>query len=183
MSGGRPDNAGVAFSWYRRLPPAARAVYRASDRVAVVVLPDPLRLQVLADTLQRALRSGDPVAVAAVCQQLADGITGQLAIPAVQVRVLSVRPHDDGGELHGLYEPAASRRRARISVWMRTAKQRRVVAFRAFLRTVLHELCHHIDYEYLALDESFHTEGFYRRESGLFRQPVPVPEQRELPLV
>jgi hypothetical protein len=173
----------VAFSWYRRLSPAARAVYRASDRIGNVVLPAPRRLQPLADELQRVLLRGDPVAVTAVCQRLADGITGQLAIPAVRVSVLSVRPRDAGGELHGLYEPAGVRRRARISVWMRTARQRRVVAFRAFLRTLLHELCHHIDYEYLALDESFHTEGFYRRESGLFRQICRVPEQQELALV
>ena len=142
-----------------------------------------MRLRPLADSLQRVLLRGDPAPVAVVCQRLADGIAGQLAIPRVQIRVLDVRPHDTGGELHGLYEPADGRRRARISVWMRTAKQRRVVAYRSFLRTVLHELCHHIDYEYLKLDESFHTEGFYKRESGLFRQLVPVPEQRELALV
>ena len=48
-----------------------------------------------------------------------------------------------------------------------------MVAFRTFLRTLLHELGHHLDYEYLRLAESFHTEGFFRRESSLFRQLVP----------
>jgi hypothetical protein len=56
---------------------------------------------------------------------------------------------------------------------MRTAKQRRVVAFRTFLRTLLHEVGHHMDYALLGLRESFHTEGFYRRESSLFHQLVP----------
>jgi hypothetical protein len=158
-------------------------VYRASDRIGNVELPDPLRLQPLPDALRRALSRGDPAAVTAVCQLLADGITGQLAIPVVRMQVMGARPHDAGGELHGLYEPGDGRRAARISVWMRTARHRRVVAFRSFLRTVLHELCHHIDYEYLRLDESFHTEGFYRRESGLFRQLVSIPEQLELTLV
>jgi len=55
-------------------------------------------------------------------------------------------------------------------VWMRTAKHRRVVAFRTYLRTLLHELCHHLDYELLKLPDSFHTEGFYRRESSLVHQ-------------
>jgi hypothetical protein len=56
---------------------------------------------------------------------------------------------------------------------MRTARQRRVVAFRTFLRTLLHELGHHLDYEHLRLADSFHTEGFYKRESSLFHQLVP----------
>jgi hypothetical protein len=56
---------------------------------------------------------------------------------------------------------------------MRTAKQKRVVAFKTFLRTLLHELCHHLDYELLKLPDSFHTDGFYKRESSLFHQLVP----------
>jgi hypothetical protein len=59
---------------------------------------------------------------------------------------------------------------------MRTARHRRVVAFRTFLRTLLHEIGHHIDYEHLRLADSFHTEGFFRRESSLFRQLVPEAE-------
>ena len=55
---------------------------------------------------------------------------------------------------------------------MRTAQRQQVVAFKSFLRTLLHELCHHLDYEHLALDDSFHTEGFYQRESSLFHQIV-----------
>jgi hypothetical protein len=58
---------------------------------------------------------------------------------------------------------------------MRTARQRRVVAFRTYLRTLLHELGHHLDYRYLKLADSFHTQGFYQRESSLFHQLVPGP--------
>jgi hypothetical protein len=46
----------------------------------------------------------------------------------------------------------------------------RVVAFRTFLRTLVHELGHHLDYRYLKLGGSQHTEGFFRRESSLVRQ-------------
>jgi hypothetical protein len=56
---------------------------------------------------------------------------------------------------------------------MRTARHRRVVAFRTFLRTLLHEIGHHVDYERLGLADSFHTEGFFKRESSLFKQLVP----------
>ena len=50
---------------------------------------------------------------------------------------------------------------------MRTARRRQVVAFKSFLRTVCHEVCHHLDYELFALEETFHTDGFYKRESSL----------------
>jgi hypothetical protein len=72
--------------------------------------------------------------------------------------------------LHGLYVPTQGRTPAVITVWMRTAQRRQVVAFRSFLRTLLHEICHHIDYELFLLEESYHTEGFYKRESSLFHQ-------------
>jgi hypothetical protein len=51
-----------------------------------------------------------------------------------------------------------------------TGQRGRVVKFRTFLRTVLHELCHHLDYELYRLPETFHTEGFYKRESHLLKQ-------------
>ena len=85
---------------------------------------------------------------------------------------MAVRPHNDWEELQGYYSPARAKKAARITLWMRTARRRQVVAFRSFLRTLLHELCHHLDYELLGLEESFHTEGFYRRESSLFHQLV-----------
>ena len=59
-----------------------------------------------------------------------------------------------------------------MSVWMRTAQRKQVVRYRTFLRTLVHELCHHLDYELLKLPETFHTEGFYARESALVRDLV-----------
>jgi len=50
---------------------------------------------------------------------------------------------------------------------MRTAARKDVVAFKTFLRTLIHELCHHLDYELYKMPETFHTEGFYKRESTL----------------
>jgi hypothetical protein len=81
--------------------------------------------------------------------------------------VMAQRPSDDYGELHGLYEPEDAGRCARITVWMRTARRQQVVAFRSFLRTLAHEWCHHLDYELYRLPETFHTEGFYKRESSI----------------
>jgi hypothetical protein len=72
------------------------------------------------------------------------------------------------GELHGLYQSAG--RAQLISVWMFTAKREQVVAYRTFLRTLIHEVCHHLDYELFQLGDSFHTTGFFRRESSLVHQ-------------
>jgi len=85
----------------------------------------------------------------------------------VRIVVMARRPSDDYGELHGLYEPEDAGRSARITVWMRTARREQVVAFRSFLRTLVHEWCHHLDYEFYRLPETLHTEGFYKRESSL----------------
>jgi hypothetical protein len=110
--------------------------------------------------------------VTAAAAALALGLARGLAVAPLEVRVLAVRPSSGGGELHGLYT-REERRPAAIQLWMRTARHRKVVAFRTFLRTLLHEVGHHLDYELLRLPDSLHTEGFFKRESSLFRQLVP----------
>ncbi|HEC12690.1 MAG TPA: hypothetical protein ENI80_05500 [Acidiferrobacteraceae bacterium] len=167
----------MPFAYYRRLTKKQRQIYDQSDRVQALTLPAPEKLTPFVERLVSALKSERRTTVEAACRNLIDGVTDQLGVPAVRLRVMAVRPSDDSGELHGEYELALNRRRASICVWMRTAKRRQVVAFRSFLRTVLHELCHHLDYTLLNLDDSFHTEGFYKRESSLFNQLMAKPPQ------
>lgn len=162
----------MPYAYYARLSKANKAVYRRSDAIATVQLEAAGRLRPLARRLARALAAERRAAVETSVRELCAALLADIGAPPITVKVLAVRPSDDWGELHGLYEPAQRRRRARITVWMRTARHRRVVAFRAFLRTVLHELCHHLDYETLGLEESFHTAGFFKRESSLFKQIV-----------
>jgi hypothetical protein len=163
---GRPS--GTRPAWYRRLPPSLQRVAEQSDRVSSL----PLRAgPALADAvllLPDALRSEDAARVEAVAQRIADGVCGALGVTQLRVRIDGQRPHDRRGELHGLYLPANGSGRDRITLWMRTAKRGQVVAYRTFLRTLLHELCHHLDYTYLHLRDSLHTQGFYQRESSLF---------------
>lgn len=49
-----------------------------------------------------------------------------------------------------------------------------------FLWTLLHELCHHLDYELLRFPDSLHTEGFTKRKSSLFGrlmgEELPAPD-------
>ncbi len=162
----------MPFAYYQRLSARERAIYRKSDAVTSVTLPRPSELQPLVEELRQALATEERRAVEAAAGALALGLVVQLELPPVRIEVLAVRPSADWGELHGLYTREAART-PRIQLWMRTAHHKRIVAFRTFLRTLVHEIGHHVDYERLALADSFHTEGFFRRESSLFHQLVP----------
>ncbi len=162
----------MPFAYYDRLSARDRAIYRASDATPSLALPQAERLRPLVEGLRQALEREDRREVEAAASGLALALARHLALPPVGIQVLAVRPSAGWGELHGLYT-RDERRPSRIQLWMRTARHRRVVAFRTFLRTLLHEMGHHVDYELLRLEDSFHTEGFFKRESSLFHQLVP----------
>jgi len=145
-----------------------------------VRLPRPAELLPAVESLGAALASEDRAAVQRATERMIRGLTDALGVPPVKVEVLAARPHAKWGELHGLYT-AERGRTPKIQLWMRTAKQRRVVAFRTYLRTLLHEVGHHLDYALLRLRDSYHTEGFYKRESSLFKQLVPEPRAAAAP--
>jgi hypothetical protein len=163
----------MAFAYYSKLSRAQQAIYRKSDEITQIQLRRPAELWPLRSALETALAAEDRPRTQAASDRLIRGLTDAFGIQAVRVEVLAARPHARWGELHGLYE-AERGQRPKITLWMRTAKQRRVVAFRTFLRTLLHEVGHHLDYTLLNLEDSFHTEGFYKRESSLFHQLVPA---------
>ena len=163
----------MKFAYYQRLSKKGRAIYDRSDAIRSVTLPDAPALREIVSVLKAGLDADDRVVVEAAAGRLALGITRLLEVEPVVVSVLAVRPAMTGGELHGLYT-RDGRSRPRIRVWMRTARHRRVVAFKTFLRTLLHEVGHHLDFTLWSLPESFHTEGFFRRESSLFNQLVPA---------
>jgi hypothetical protein len=157
----------MPFAYYARLSSARQRTYRKSDAIEKLDLPSGVAAGPKVARIRGALVREDRAAVRAACQDLIDALVAGYRVPKIRARVLAKRPADDDGELHGLYEPDEAGAPARITVWMRTAARRDVVAFKTFLRTLIHELCHHLDYELFELDETFHTEGFYKRESSL----------------
>jgi hypothetical protein len=167
----------MVFSYYNKLSITQKRIYRKSDEVHAVPLPDVETLRPLIVRLTSALELENRELTEEICRTLAASMAGRLGIAPLRVKVLAVRPSATWGELHGLYELAEDKASAVITLWMRTAKHRRIVAFRAFLRTLLHEFCHHLDYHLYRLPDSFHTEGFYKRESSLFHQLFPMNEQ------
>lgn len=162
----------MAFSYYNRLTRTQKGIYEKSDSIASVSLPAHPVLGNAVDELERALGTGNRPLTRVASHKFISLLANLLRVTPVRVEVLAVRPSQKWGELHGLYTPGAGRDPPSITVWMRTAQRRQVVAFRTFLRTLIHELCHHLDYELLRLPESFHTEGFYKRESSLVHQLV-----------
>ena len=163
----------MPFSYYARLTPKQKRIYDESDRIGGAV--ELYRPELHRDRIARlaaALESGERSVTEKAAQELADGLTQAFGVPRLRVRVQERRPSWQTGELHGLYE-ADTKGRFTVSLWMRTARRVQVVKFKTFLRTLLHELCHHLDYQRFGLADSFHTEGFYRRESSLVRQLVP----------
>jgi hypothetical protein len=166
----------MRFAFYDRLPADSKRTYRKSDAIRRIDLPEGAAMVPLARAIETALVGAERAAVERACQALVDALNAQLATPPIRVRVLERRPANSGGELQGLYEPdEVTGGVARITVWMRTAQRVQVVRFRTFLRTLLHEVCHHLDYELYQLDETFHTEGFYARESAMTRDVLGEP--------
>ena len=165
----------MPFAYYSRLTRAQQRVYRRSDAIGAVPFAGAAACRPLVAGVAQALASGDRGRNEVAAQALFDRLTGALGVPPVRAEVLAARPSRDWGELHGLYTQSERGQRARITLWMRTAQRRQVVATRTFFRTLIHELCHHLDYALLKLPDSFHTEGFYRRESSLLRQLLGEP--------
>jgi hypothetical protein len=169
------------FAYYDRLTASEKATYRKSDAVAVIPLPDAPALAHLVVDLELALSSGKRAKVAAATTALSDALLRQLGAPVVKIHVREVRPQIEGGELHGLYTFATEKKAPKLEVWMRTAAHAKTVKFRTYLRTLLHEILHHLDVTLLGLDDSFHTEGFFRRESSLVRQLLGIPPRNAEP--
>lgn len=162
----------MPFAYYQRLSRREQAVYRQSDAVTALRVPGVEVLRPHVEALRAALGAADGEAIARAAFAICAGLSRALGAAPPRLEIHAVRPRGETHELHGLYVPGVEGPPV-IRVWMRTARHGRVVAFRTFLRTLLHEVLHHLDFEVLGLEGSFHTEGFFKRESSLFHQLVP----------
>jgi len=160
--------AGRKFSYYRKLSANQKKIYDQSDAITEITLPQASRFSLCVRDLRKWLEAEDKVEVQKAAQRLVNGLAEVFEVPRVAIKVLAKRPSRNWGELHGLYEEDDGSHPV-ITVWMRTAQRKQVVAFKTFLRTIIHEFMHHLDYRRLRLADSFHTEGFYKRESALIK--------------
>ncbi len=163
------------MSFYRRLSAAQKREYERSDARPTLPLAPAPALAEAAGEVVAAIGNESPAKVRRAAQRLVDEIctrlsarSGRRVPPSPRVRVLRTRPRVAKSEFHGLYTRFASGE-SEIKVWMFTAAHGHVVKARTFLRTLLHEVCHHVDMTLLDLPHSLHTLGFHARESSLLR--------------
>jgi hypothetical protein len=157
-------------NYRHRLSRARQRIYDRSNNTPSIRLTASVTLRRAVAALPAVLPSADRSRVERVSQVIADEISLALRVPTVRLIVGGTRPSNTRGELHGLYTPGEEGKSSTIHLWMMTAKRQVVVKPRTYLRTLLHEVCHHLDYALLRLPDSLHTEGFYQRESSLFHQ-------------
>jgi len=167
----------MPFPYYDNLSAAKKRIYRKSDALESISLENPGRIHPVTIELKKSLGDNKRRDVAKYASRICRLVCEGLGAEALVVKVKSRRPSSSAEELQGLYERTEGEA-AVLTVWMKTAAKGQVVAFKSFIRTVLHELCHHIDYAHFDLDDSLHTEGFFKREASLYRQIVPVDLQK-----
>jgi hypothetical protein len=172
--------------FFYRLSARAQRTYLKGDAIERLdLVPGPAAFSLTA-ALMRALEFGAPSPVERAAQALVSELCRLLSVRSVRVEVRSVRPRNAISELHGIFYPRGPGRRATaatargiataqrptdplIVLWMRTAQRHDVVKPKTLLRTLMHELCHYLDYALLKLEDSFHNSGFFKRESFLVR--------------
>lgn len=154
-------------AFFYRLSPRAQRCYLRSDSIDRLDLEPAAAVLDRVNALLGALQDGALAAIQGAAQALAGELCRSLGVGPVSLQVRGVRPHNARGELHGIFYPEA--RPPLIVLWMRTARRREVVKPKTFLRTLVHELVHYLDYSLLKLGDSFHTRGFFKRESFLVR--------------
>ena len=161
-----PPKASLPAFFYR-LSAHAQRCYLQSNAIENFAgfAPDRIVTQRLSALIE-ALESRGPRDVQSGAESLMTALCHAFGVTPIRVEVLGVRPHNSRGELHGLFRLT---RPPEIQLWMRTAQRHAVVKPRTFVRTLLHELCHYLDYSLLKLDDSYHTMGFFKRESFLVR--------------
>ncbi|HEY2663508.1 MAG TPA: hypothetical protein VGI47_04160 [Candidatus Binataceae bacterium] len=164
-------------AFFYRLSPLAQRCYLQSDSIDRFALDAHPRLNDLMGALGEAIVRGSIVSIRNAGQRLCDHICNELRVTGVPIQVRGVRPSNARGELHGIYYPNA--RPPFIVLWMRTAQRHDVVKPKTLARTLMHELAHHLDFHLFNLRDSFHTRGFFKRESYLMRIGWP---QRRPPL-
>jgi hypothetical protein len=179
-----PRRAAELPRFFYRLSARAQRCYLKSDSIERFELNPGAMAFSLTDALMRALAGSAPVVVERTAQALVSELCRLVAVRPVRVEVRGVRPRNHFGELHGIFYPrgpsvrdattaramaAARPHEPLIVLWMRTAQRHDVVKPKTFFRTLMHELGHYLDYALLRLEDSYHSSGFFKRESFLVR--------------
>lgn len=118
--------------------------------------------------LAQKLLQIDPARRGPLSQRLLDALADELKVPRLRLHF-----HDkpqkhkvEDGRLtykeYAHYDPEDG-----ITVYNKTAVRQKYLAPKSYLDTIVHEFLHHLDYELLKLNHTYHTQGFYSRLGDL----------------
>jgi hypothetical protein len=100
-------------------------------------------------------------------QTLSDMICKSLRINNLPIKLKGARPQSSRGTTHGSYTRNISKKTFYITLYGITPKTKKIVAAKTLIKTLIHEIMHHYDFEKLKMNSSNHTTGFYKRISTL----------------
>src|SRR5689334_15285311 len=106
----------MPFAYFDRLSAPRKAVYLRSDAIERVALPAGAPLTPIVQQIEEELQAERRKEVEAAARALVSELVRRLKVPPVRVKVLTVRPSGNWGELHGLYEPEEDGASALITV-------------------------------------------------------------------
>jgi len=137
------------------------------ERSNVILHLDYLPSQ-LAASLARELLDIHPELRGPLSQQLLDLLATELRVSPVKLRFKNEpqKHRRKNGRLtykeYAFYESDGT-----ITIFNITAVRRQYLAPKSYLDTLIHEFLHHLDYELLKLQHTYHTKGFYSRLGDL----------------
>jgi hypothetical protein len=98
-------------------------------------------------------------------QILSDMICKTLRIENLPIKLKGARPTSNRGTTHGTYTRNINKKTFFITLYGITPKTKKIVAPKTLIKTLIHEIMHHYDFEKLGFNSSNHTTGFYKRIS------------------
>lgn len=124
------------------------------------------------------MKAGTSVDARRACAEFLAVASGFYRVSTPGIRVLAARPlkvrESWATELFGDYNPETML----IRLWMRTAVRKEITSFGTFLSPLCHEFCHHLDFQRLRFQDSWHTRGFYERTATLYHHARGTPPKR-----
>lgn len=142
---------------------AHRDYERSNDVLELSVVPEP-EARSAASVLREALLANDKALVEQASQSIVTSLCHSIGARDLLVKVGYKRLVRGRVQYYGFCGKDGY-----MTLYFRTGKTNKPVAHKTYLRTLVHELTHHLDWVHLRLLHSFHTKGFYGRVKSLYQ--------------
>lgn len=141
---------------------AQRDYERSNDIVELTIAPAPDAVEATTQ-LAGGLVANDRLTVEAASQAIVSSLCRSLGVRDLPVKVGYKRLVRGRVQFYGFCGKDGY-----MTLYFKTGKTNKPVAHKTYLRTLVHELTHHLDWVHLRLLHSYHTRGFYGRVRSLY---------------